>query len=518
MTKYQNPRAQRTEDRHVGGRFKAGLLAPVMAHKVMGSEGGRLEQRCFFELDPIPGRLMSSIFAEVICCYVPLQAIHALKNPTADYPGSNDVIRHELAQGNPVTDLEAENEISKRLGINPRSVSGTKYVDESARLAYLCAVNYLRQRKYVKASLVTKTETAILPAILSKTVLERLNGVLDPEDRVDGAIDLQGLIPIEGLAVGTSATTVGPQGGLQDSEGGGITYQNEYRSNLTDIHLKAQAQDGRLAVYADLGQGAAEITLRDFYRAEMQDRLTREMRAFIDANPEHGEEMVTRWAAGLSLDVGRQPFVLWEDKVALTSNVQRPTDGASIDDVRSYPATGIEFSVTIPRTEFGGVVVTMMCVKPDEVLSSQPHPMFTEAWAADNFVADELAIDPVPVTMRDVDSDVATPDEGTTVFWGANHGLRKAYRQYGWNRHLNVNDVAAQTSIWQLEVPASVTPETVNYPSPLPQTPFADTLAEVCTYGIKSMLNLATPTIFGPSPIEELAAIETEGVFDGAQT
>ena len=76
--------------------------------------------------------------------------------------------------------------------------------------------------------------------------------------------------------------------------------------------------------------------------------------------------------------------------------------------------------------------------------------------------------------------------------------------------------MAAETSIWQIEVPASVTPETVLYPSPLPQTPFADTTAEVCTYGIKSMLTVGTPTIFGPAPVEELAEIETADVFEDA--
>lgn len=504
------------EDRHVGGRFKAGLLAPVMAHKVKGSEGGMLTQRAFFELDVIPGRLMSNIFGELISVYVPLQAIHELKNPDADYPGSSDVIRHELAQGNAVTALEPENEISKRLGVNPKAVSGVKYVDESARLAYLAAVNFLRRRKYVKAAQVLATETAILPAILSKTVLDRLNGVLDPEDRVDGAIDLQGKIPISGLAVGTAAMTVGPQGGLQDTQDGGITYGDTYRSNLTDIFLRAVETDGRLDVYADLGVGVTDISLRDFFRAELQDKLVREMRKFVDMNPEKGEEVVTRWAMGLSLDIGREPFVIYENKVALTNNVTRPMDGASIDNVRTYPSSGLTFTAPIPATEFGGIIVTMMTVKPDEVLSSQPHPLLTEAWRADNFVADEMALDPVPVKNRDVDSDVLIGAEDTTVFYGANNGLQRTYMQYGWNRHLDTNDVAAETSIWQLEVPASVTPETVLYPTPLPQTPFADTLAEVCTYGIKSMLTVGTPTIFGPSPVEELAAIETADVFEDA--
>lgn len=521
-TKYQQQRAQRMEDRHVGGRFKSGLLAPVMAHKIMGSEGGMLTQRAFFELDPIPGRLMSNIFGEVVSVFVPLQAIHALANPAADYPGSADVIRAELAAGNALSSLEAENEISKRLGINPKAVAGTKYVDEYARIAYNAAVNFLRRKKYVKASQVLASSTAILPAILSKTVLDRLNGVLDPEDRVDGLISLSGDVPVKGIGWGGSTTAAATNTeALRQSDLTNPVTQQVGATAGTGKELRVRAQDDGTGqfypdVWADLDKSNVNISLRDFYRAERMDNLVRQMRQFVNDNPEKGEEIVNRWAMGLSLDVGNEPFVIFEQKVALTNNVTRPMDGASIDNVRTYPANGISFTVPVPATEFGGYVITMMAIKPDEVLASQPHPLMTEAWSADNFVADEMALDPVPVLNRAVDSDVSVGDEDTVVFYGANHGLRRTYMQYGWNRHLDTNDVAAETSIWQLEVPASVTPETVSYPNPLPQDPFADTLAEVCTYGIKSMLTVGTPTIFGPSPVEELAEIEDADIFDDA--
>jgi hypothetical protein len=515
LTRYQQARTRRMEDRHVGGRFRAGVLAPVMAHKFKGSEGGMMSQQLFFQLDPIPGRIMSQIYAEVVSVFVPVQALHALKNPEADYPGSEDVIRAALADGETLFDLEEETEISKRCGINPKSIGGVKKSCESARLAYIAAVNFLRRQLYVNATQQSKTETAILPAILSKTVLQRLNGVLDPEDRVNGAVSLNAHIPVRGIGLGTtSPNTV--NAGMTHSDG---TQETVDLARTTDNTFRMEVEQDAAnkwypKVEAVLG---TQISVSDFYQAERMDQLVRTMRKFVDDNPEKGEEIVTRWAMGLSLDVGRDPVVLYRRRVSMNNAVERPMDGASIDDLRTYPTNGIRFTVPVPKTEFGGVVVTMASIKPDEVLSSQPHPMFTEPWAQDNFVADEMAAvagDPVGVTLRELDSDIDQGNETDIGLYVGNHGLKRFYRQYGWNRHLDTNDVDAETSIWQLEVPMSVTPENVNYPEPLPQTPFADTTAEICTYGCRSSLTVETPLIFGPTPVEELAAIEDANIFE----
>jgi hypothetical protein len=62
----------------------------------------------------------------------------------------------------------------------------------------------------------------------------------------------------------------------------------------------------------------------------------------------------------------------------------------------------------------------------------------------------------------------------------------------------------------------SVTPESILYPATLDHYPFIDNLAEVCTYTCTSVSVINTPLIFGPTPVEELAAIEDENVFDDA--
>ena len=61
------------------------------------------------------------------------------------------------------------------------------------------------------------------------------------------------------------------------------------------------------------------------------------------------------------------------------------------------------------------------------------------------------------------------------------------------------------------------TPESVIYPDDLAHYPFADQLAEVCTYTISSVATVRTPMIFGPTPVEELAQIETDDIFEDAE-
>ena len=125
--------------------------------------------------------MITPISAELIAVYVPVQAIDALANPEEAYSGNTEVVRDKLLSGTPLFDLEDEGEISKRLGVVPRSIAGVKKVNSVARLAHNAAVNYLRQRKYVKATQLLAANLGVTPALISETVLDRLNGVLDPE-------------------------------------------------------------------------------------------------------------------------------------------------------------------------------------------------------------------------------------------------------------------------------------------------------------------------------------------------
>jgi len=516
--KYMKPRATRREMRSVGGRFKGGKLAPVAATVIRESESAVLNQKITYELDAVAGRMITEISADVIAVFVPALAIDALKNPLDDYPGNAEVFRQKLLSGNPVFNLEAEGEITKRCGINPRSIGGTKQVNECIRLAHNAAVNHLRQRKYVKATKLDANNTAMTPALVAQTVLDRLNAVLDPEDRVNGAVDFSASIPVTGVGVGTftpSALSNSKMTGESAPKNITGEYYGGDSPNGQFIHIEEDANNpGYPGIFAELTTGS--ITLADFYQAEKMDRLTRAMRQMVDQYPEYGEELVQRFAAGLNVEVENQPFVLYEKTNIFGRSMRSGMDGAGLDTMQTDMMTQHEFTVPVPATEFGGVVITFASVRPDEALASQPHPIASDVWAARNYVADEMAIDPVPVTVRDLYSDCASGDEATITCYIGNNHLQKTYIHYGFNRHLDPLDVEDKTALWQLEVPMSVTPDSVIYPETLSHYPFNDQTAEICTYTAETIATVATPVIFGPAPVEELAAIESADIFEDA--
>lgn len=508
---FRGPRNVRRDTRMSAGKFKGGKLAPVMAVPVRESEGGMLTQDITMELDPIAGRMLTPITASVTCVFVPVQAMHALRYSDKAYPGAADVIRSMLLAEQPLFGVTGETEISRRCDVVPRSVGGVKSVSEAVHIGHNAAVNYLRQRKYVNAALLPFGNTSMSPALIGNTALDRLNGVLDPEDRVDGKVDFTGKIPVSGL-VGA---------GAKDPVTGEVGYVDKVivgsGNNWLNLRRKPNSTGGNIAdLWADLG-AADGVSLRDFYRAERMDKLTRQMRGLVDANPQFGEELAVRWAYGLSVDAGPQCFVLYEREVEFGTNFRRATDGAGMDTARTEGFQTFSFAVPIPKTEFGGMIYTFLSVKPDETISSQPHPLLTSPWVAQNFVKDEMALDPVPVLVRDLNGDCLPAQEETVVMYIGNNRLREDYRHWGWNRQLDPTTVEAKTAVWQLDVPLSVTPESVIYPADLPQYPFVDQLAEICTYSVQSRAVIQTPMIFGPLPVEELAQIETVDVFGDAE-
>lgn len=527
-TRYQQPTSTRRESRTISGRFRGGKLAPVMAVALRESESCMLSQSVTYELDPIAGRMITPITAELISVFVPVQACDAIRDPDQDYPGNTEVIRDKLLSGAPLFGMEAESELTKRMGIVPRSTAGVKQVSQIARLAHNAAVNYLRQRKFVDCVKVLASNFAVTPALISQTVLDRLNGVLDPEDRVNGMVEFQtgtitapvhagGALPLVNHFLGDSP--VASPDNTDGSAGTGNGYPLLAKRASASAPASPVPGVTLPALEANLaGLNIGSVSLTAFYDAEQMDKLTRQMRAIVDANPEWGQEQIQRWAHGLSVDFGKNPFVIHQSTTIFGQQMAVATDttGVNTDVMRSDMLARISFTVPVPASELGGVVVTFACVKPDETIASQPHPFLADVWGATNYVSDEMLRDPVPVTIREINAECATGDENTIAFYTGHNELKRGYVNYGFNRHIDLETVANKTAIWQLEVPMSVGPQSVLYPANLAHYPFSDETAEVCTYTISSVQTVNTPIIFGPTPVEELAIIETANVFGDA--
>lgn len=516
----------RRESRNIAGRFRSGKLSPIMAVPYLGGEGGMLRQQFTVELDPVAGRLVTPVTAQLFSVYVPVQAIDALRAELLGepYPGMAEVIRQKLLSGTPLFGTEKEHELSKRMGVVPRSVSGEKYVSIALRLAHNAAVNFLRKRLYVYAAEVGPNNYSVTPALLSSTILQRMNGALDPDEHINGAVNLNLpdiKLPVEGIGFfSTVAAGAHEKTGVRESgKTGTTTYPSGLAGDASNTVYKfsGTGANARPEIFAALnGTQAGQVSLSDFYNAEKMDALTRKMREIAEQHPLDGEDMVLRWAHGLSVDPGRHPFVIFEGERTFGQAYQEATDGTGLMDEVSLSKLQLrmEFSVPVPTTELGGIVITFASVKPDETIASQPHPILSDNWGAINQVAEELKFDPVPVTIRDVSADATVANEQTVAFYTGHNELKKFYVNYGFNRQVDPDTVASKTAVWQLDIPASVTPENIVYPETISQYPFLDQNAEIATYTIMSEAVVRTPMYFGPSPVETLDVIADSDLFD----
>lgn len=511
-------RNSRRESRHLAGRFRGGKMVPVGAFAVLGGESAVIQQRMTVELDAIAGRLITPTSLRFTMAFVPVEACDALLNADDENAGVREVIRRKLSAGETLFGLEAESDISKLCGINPRSVSGDKKVNSIVRIAYNAAVNYMRQRLYTYATLLTHSNTAVVPALLSATALQRLNGVLEPDERINGAVQLD--IPSMDL----------PVRGIWQNNNTNVSGAAAYSSQADEIlvnhtggahGLRFKRKEGNpagtdLDIYAELdGLMAGGVSLTDFYNAEKMDQITRRMRDIIDANPVEGEEAVLRWALGLQLEAGKEPVILTQREVFLQAGYKEATDAAGIMDETMISRVGgqIQISQVIPQTELGGIVMCLAEVKPDEALDEQPHPILSDSWGPINQVADELKLDPVKVIQRDLSSSVLTADEAKVAFYTGHNELKRAYVSYGYNRLIDLDEVETKNTIWQYAVPTSVTPENINYPETLDHYPFLDALADVVNYALETTLVVSTPMFFGPTPVEKVGIIDDENLF-----
>lgn len=535
MKTFRAPRGIRREHVSTTGRVRGGWLVPVHATFLQGSEGGMYSQQVTIEADPLPGRLLTPVTVDLTAVAVPVTAVDALLNPTSDYAGLEEVVREKFLSGNPIFGLEAPGPVTDQMEITPRSIGGALKVDKGARIAHAAAVNFLRLRRYVKATKVNATLNAITPAIISQTVLDRFNAVLDPDDRVDGAVQLDMptmQLPVTGIGINTAATSVVTNQSV--FEAGSTTAQTFARavvnngtgSNNTWLELDGATM--RPAIFAQLnGAAAGNLSLREFFTAKTADDITRMMRQIIDENPQYGQEMALRWAHGLSVDPGRVPFVIAERSAVLGRDIIEAQDGAGIqtDIMRSDLAGTVSFSVPVPKTELGYYIITFLTVRPDETIANQPHPILSDNIMPTNYAAEELkALDPVPVYMRDLNALCGAANENVRAFYTGLNTLKQTYVKYGFSRALNTATVAAKTAIWQYLVPLSVDPGNILYPGGTPghatnpdlsHYPFADQLGKPFTYTITSVLAAPSPMIIGSTPVENVEIIDQENIFQG---
>ena len=502
--------SRRTMPQSYVGRLEAAEMSPVLAVPFEAGEGGMLVQQIGVELDPIVGRMITEIHADVTVVFVPVEAIDLIRDPEAEHAGLREVVKAKLLTGSPLFPLEMESDLSKRMGIFPISIGGELKVCGAARWAYNTACNYLRRRVYYDAEQVAYSNFAVLPAVLSRTVLDMFGGALDPDPRINGTVDLElQNFPVKGIR--RSGGNIASTGAFYsaDSDSAALAAPGGF----LEFDITAAAS----SIYADATGQNADISLADFYVAEKMDKLVRVMGEMLQKNPELGQENILQWVHGLRVDTGAQPFVVYERRHTFGKDMVGATDSAGIEDdvMRSDLQVTAQINVPIPVTELGGIVITIVQIKPDEYLRQQPHPVFSRPWTLRNHAADSLKLDPVAVLMRELSSECPQADETQVAFWVGNNGMMRNYQSWGLSRHFSSSTLTGKTVTWQYEIPPSVTPENILYPTDFPALPFAVQTGPIATYTVQSVAMVNTPIQFGPSPVERLPIIDDETLLEG---
>jgi len=493
---------------HNGG-FDAVQLHPLGAVAFYPDEGGTTTTNLNVKLAPVNGYLRSKVKAQIVQVFVPYQGIEKVLLDTDDTAGVTEMTRRRLLNGEGAG-LEAHSEISEAMNVHGKNVGGAVKVSETLRAAYIAAVNHLRQRAYYDAELLPNTHNTIAPAILEANVLQRFNAVLDPERNIDGAINLAGELPIKGLGKKNGVFADGTQT-VRNSEGGTDTFVSSQDVKPYDDEMLIVEEDpnnpGYPYIRANL-EGAGEISLRDMMKSKIVDGMMRYYAKLVQDNPEHGEEMVARDLFGLAVDVADVPFVIHEETLDISAVNITPTDGPSINDVQGQLGFNRSFSSLVPRTELGGVAITMVAIKPLEALPDQPDPDFTRSWEVINRVHDQLNLDEVAITRRDLESNVADVDADAVTFWTGHNRLLMDYTSIGPNAN-QINAVENKSTMWRYAPPTSVTPENVSYGT-VDMYPFAYWDGAHAEYTFGQTAQISTPRPLGPNPVERLQIFEAD--------
>lgn len=520
MENFSQARNLRGDARQYLQTFKGGILTPCNAVAFHENEGGLYDFRAVLELAPIAGRMYTPIRARVQTVYVPLQALHVLSDPQHAYPGEARVVRDLLQSGEPLFEMEEDNEINQRCFVHPIPIDGVLKTCASTRLAHNAAVNYLRLRKYRKASLLDSTHMTTTPALLGQTVLDRFNAVLDPDDRINGSVEFD--IPnvtlnVEGLAGNEPYHSFKVTESTRKVSGG--KDQTAKWSNHSASGLLGLAEDpdnpGYPLAQAKGNLSTSKMAIDDFYKAEQRDKRARQIDAMLEADPVHGNMRVLRWASGLQLDTSKTPFVMYEEEREFGFALRSAMDGPNLDKEQTDSNLIVDFTVPVPKTEFGGVVMTFISIIPDETLEYQPHPVMSQPWTGTRYTEEEMQYDPVQVPMRDLAIDVPQADENTRAFYTGHNRMKLRYNSHGLARNMDLTTVENKSAMWQIKIPLSLTADTILYPEleGKDNYPFADWDGDLCTAFISADARIPTPMILGPSPVETIEMIDDNDLF-----
>lgn len=304
------------------------------------------------------------------------------------------------------------NLVYKYLGLHGKP---TQQVNTAYLEAYNTIWNWVARDRSADIDPRAETLTTLAPAFWGQS---NMSGIVPDFD--DGII--AGEVPLTiteqdlrvrgiGLTAGANVATVN---GVRESDGVTKNYPAAHDTRNVGQYLKTGSGDfaGYPDVFAEMQENGIKISLANMDQAKKLVSFAK-MRAMYEGHPDAW--VIDQLMQGIHIEEQQflQPMLIGQTNVEFRQALRHATNGPDLTDkVTNGIATG-SIGVSVPQNPYGGVVMLIAEVLPEQLYERQPDPFFTASGVDDfpNYFDDVL--NPMPVVEvknGDVDSAHTLPD------------------------------------------------------------------------------------------------------------
>lgn len=408
----------------------------------------------------------------------------------------------------------AVNDIYKALGVH--HVPGAQH-NPMLIEAYNTLVNFMYHDRSPALPTRLLTDTTLATGFWAAN---RFSHIVPNYDRsfIDGIVPVafgsaQPKVMGVGIMSGPQAAgsvTIRESNGAQRSANGWMSEDDSTPNAGATRMVIEQGAAGYPNIRVDLGGAVATLSLVNIDLAR-QDAAFEAMRNKLKAK--NTDDVVELLMSGIAVpeELERQPWLLAARQARFGYTTRFATDGPNLENSLTTGIAGAQFSLSMPRTNTGGVVMVFATVVPDQMFERKRDPFLAtmdhDLWP--EYERDTLDVDKVDnVLNADIDTSHATPG-GLFGYEPMNHKWNRDFIRVGGKMHR-----PSAASAWHEDRAAMWVTEPVNptlaadfyLATSVNADPFKDKVSDHLTVLTSHEAVIEGNTVFGP-PLMELAPV-----------
>lgn len=501
------------------GTVTPGKFQPIGCFNLLREDSVNGNVPFAMELAPTHELLMNQVRLRVTAWFVPALALTRFdKNPT---------FFQKSYQGEPPMEGEAvipfiqtaaygvfgSNKVYEALGLYAKAETlvNTAYL-ESFNLIW----NYVARNRSKDLTLRGVTDGTLPPAFWTENNLSEI--VPDFDDAlIAGEVPLtlvEQNVAVKGIGVKNQSSTH-TNVNLYETGSDDETYplakiiDRGTASNSGDVYIE---MDGlKPAIYAEMQANDIKVSLANIDQARKLVAWARLKEMYEGHSDAY---IIDTLMQGFSIEEQRfmQPILLSQESVAFRQGLRWATDGENLTEKATNGIARGSINISVPQNTYGGVVMLIAEVVPEQLYERQVDPFFVATSVDDlpNYKTDVL--DPMPVVQvfnDEIDPDHSAP---TGLFGYARRNWKwlKWPMRVGGNMHWKGSGTAnteERKRMWPTDVANPTLSEEFYVSTSLGLTPFIDQTRDPVQYGFSGMMNIVGLTVIG-------AVHESEANYD----